>query len=101
MRGLEVELQGMTWYGALVAVILTMIGCANEKRRRFDPAPYTTSELTRMAGEAVHNRRDREIILARLTDGISHERLAEMFDLSVAQIKRIVYRAENALAKMS
>jgi len=95
----ELDLAGMTWYGALAAVIMTMILWIRGRRKRFDASRYTSSEIYRMVGEAVHSERDRRIILRRLLDGIGMERLSEEFDLSVPQIKRIVYRAENILAE--
>lgn len=41
--------------------------------------------------------RDREIMRRRLIDGICYEPLAEQFDLSVAQIKRIIYKRNNQI----
>lgn len=42
--------------------------------------------------EWVLNKRDRKIMLRRMIDGVCFERLAEEFDLSVIQTKRIVYK---------
>ena len=39
--------------------------------------------------------RNREILRRRLIDGICYEPLAEEFDLSVQQIKNIVYKYEK------
>jgi DNA-directed RNA polymerase specialized sigma24 family protein len=47
--------------------------------------------------EWVHSERDREILVRRLIDGITFERLAEEFDMSVRQIKNIVYKAEQEI----
>lgn len=55
---------------------------------------YTTTEITSLIREYVHNERNREILKRRLIDGRTYEQLAEEFDLSTAQIKRIVYKAE-------
>lgn len=55
---------------------------------------YTTTEITALIREYVHNERNREILKRRLIDGRTYEQLAEEFDLSTAQIKRIVYKAE-------
>ena len=41
--------------------------------------------------------RDRAILSRRLFDGITYERLAEEFDLSVRHTKKIVYDAENKI----
>ena len=41
--------------------------------------------------------RDRKILKRRLLDGITYDRLAEEFDLSVRQLKNIIYKAEDRL----
>lgn len=43
----------------------------------------------------IHNERNRKILKRRLIDGIRYEPLAEEFDLSVRQVKNIVYRNEE------
>lgn len=45
----------------------------------------------------IFNERDRAIIKRRLLDGICFEPLAEEFDLSVRQVQKIVYKAQNKL----
>lgn len=58
---------------------------------------YTNSEIIESIQELIHSERDRNILKRRLVDGITYEKLAEEFDLSVAQIKRIVYKCENII----
>jgi len=41
--------------------------------------------------------RNRAIMKRRLIDGICYEPLAEEFDLSVSQVKRIVYKLEQKI----
>ena len=43
--------------------------------------------------------RNRMILNRRLLDGITFDRLAEEFDLSVRQVKNIVYQCEDKLYK--
>lgn len=43
--------------------------------------------------------RDRKILSRRLFDGITFEKLAEEFDLSVRCTKQIVYKAQNRIFK--
>lgn len=45
----------------------------------------------------IFNQRDRAIIKRRLLDGICFEPLAEEFNLSVRQVQKIVYKAQNKL----
>lgn len=44
-----------------------------------------------------HAERNREILRRRLIDGICYEPLAEEFDLSVQQVKNIVYKYEKII----
>lgn len=43
--------------------------------------------------------RDRTILKERLIDGICYEPLAERHDISVSQVKRIIYKRQNQLFK--
>ena len=60
---------------------------------------YTNSRISELIDDHIHSERDRKIMKRRLIDGICFEPLAEEFDLSVSQIKRIVYKQERALFK--
>ena len=57
------------------------------------------SELSRLIDEWIRSERDRDILKRRLIDGICFEPLAEEFDLSVRQVKNIVYRQQERLFK--
>ena len=60
---------------------------------------YTNSGISVAIDEYIHSERDRSILKRRLIDGITYEGLAEEFDLSVTQIKRIVYECQKKLIK--
>lgn len=60
---------------------------------------YTNSRMIEVIDEYIHSERDRKILKRRLIDGITYEGLAEEFDLSVTQIKRIVYKSEDIIFK--
>lgn len=51
---------------------------------------YSNSQIREIIGEYVHSERDREILGRRLIDGVTFERLAEEFEMSVSQVKRII-----------
>lgn len=57
----------------------------------------TRTEIENIINERVLNERDRAILKRRWLDGICFEPLAEEFDLSVRQTKRIVYKYEKTL----
>lgn len=48
--------------------------------------------------EWIYNERDRAMIKRRMLDGITYEKLAEEFDMSVRQVKRICEKATNQIA---
>ena len=58
---------------------------------------YSNSQIKALIAEYIHSQRDRRILFRRLVDGVTYERLAEEFSLSVRQVKTIVYRGEKDL----
>lgn len=60
---------------------------------------YSNSEITKIINEYIHNERNRKLLLRRYVDGICLEPLAEEFDLSVRQVKNIIYKNEDILLK--
>lgn len=58
---------------------------------------YLRTELTEAIDEWILNERNRAILKRRLIDGIYFEPLAEEFDLSVRQVKTIVYKSQEIL----
>lgn len=57
------------------------------------------SQIEGLIDEWILNEKYRRILKRRLLDGIIYEELAEEFDMSVRQIKNIVYRSEARLFK--
>lgn len=57
----------------------------------------TRNEIDYLIEQRIHNERNRLILKRRLLDGICYEPLAEEFDLSVRQVKNIVYKCEAIL----
>ena len=60
---------------------------------------YTNSEIKEAIEERIHSERDRKILRRRYIDGLTYEKLAEEAELSVAQIKRIIYKNEAIIFK--
>ena len=60
---------------------------------------YTNSQIREIIGEYIHSERDRRIMERRLIDGITFEKLAEEFDLSVRRTKTIVYNCQVQIFK--
>lgn len=60
---------------------------------------YSRTEITEAIDEWILNEKHRAILKRRLIDGICYEPLAEEFDMSVRQIKRIVYKGQEKVFK--
>lgn len=50
----------------------------------------TNSEIADRISEIIHSKRDREIMRLKLIDGLTLEQTAEVVEMSVPQIQRIV-----------
>ena len=55
---------------------------------------YTNSQISQVIDEYIHSQRDRSILKSRYIDGLTQEALSEMYDLSVKQIRNIIYKSE-------
>lgn len=55
------------------------------------------SEIEKLIDEWIFNAKYRSILKRRLLDGITYENLADEFDMSVRQVKNIVYKSEDRL----
>ena len=55
------------------------------------------SQIEHLIDEWILSERDRAILKRRMIDGIYFDVLAEEFDLSVRQIKKIVYKGQDKI----
>lgn len=60
---------------------------------------YSNTDIQIAINEWIRNERNRNILKQRLIDGVCYEPLAEEMDMSVRQIKTIVYRETEKLIK--
>lgn len=61
---------------------------------------YSRSQIEYIVDEWVigkNAKRDREIFKLALLDGISQERIAEMYGLSTRQVQNIIYKIQRKL----
>ena len=66
------------------------------------PDDITAKEIAERINDRIvgrHADRNRKILFRRIIDGICYEPLAEEFDMSVRQVKNIVYAGENKIFK--
>lgn len=60
---------------------------------------YSNSQIREVIAEWIHDERNRKILERRLIDGLTFERLAEEFDMSDRQMRRIVLKLQEQLFK--
>lgn len=60
---------------------------------------YTNSEIRDIIDELIHSERNRNLLKRRLIDGLTYERLAEEFDMSVRQVKNVIYKEQEKVLK--
>lgn len=70
----------------------------NPKERK-SVSDMSRSEIAYLIDEWIFSERDRALTKRRLLDGITFDKLAEEFDLSVRQTKNIVYKSQIKLFK--
>ena len=58
---------------------------------------YTNTQIRDLIAEHIHSERDRRILARRLIDGVTFERLAEEQELSVSQVKRIIWKGSEII----
>ena len=58
---------------------------------------YTNRQIVDLIADRIHKARDRHILFDRYVHGMTFEQLAEKHDLSVRQIKNIVYKGTDLL----
>lgn len=59
----------------------------------------SVSDTERLINEWIFSERNRNILKRRMLDGITYERIAEEFDMSVSQIKRIVKECKKTISQ--
>ena len=59
----------------------------------------TNSEIAELISEIIHSKRDREIMRLKLIDGLTLEQTAEIVEMSVPQIQRIVKHYKKLICK--
>ena len=58
---------------------------------------YSNTEIMLLIIDRIHSVRDRYILVDRFVHGLTFEKIAEEHDMSVRQIKNIVYRGQDKI----
>ena len=67
--------------------------------RNTDRFDISNSEIDYLIDQWIRNERDRAILKDRLIDGMTYEQIAEKHDMSVRQIKNIIYKSTDKILK--
>ncbi len=57
----------------------------------------SNSELRTIIDEWIHSSREREMLKDRLIDGMTYEKMAEKYDVSVRWVKHLMYKNMHKL----
>lgn len=57
----------------------------------------SNSQIENLIDEWVHNSRNRQIAKSRFLDGLTYEKLSELYELSVNQVKNIIKNVKKQL----
>lgn len=60
---------------------------------------YTNSQISMVIDEYIHVQKHRDLLKRRLIDGITYEKLAEEFDMSVRQVKNVIYKEQDKVLR--
>lgn len=59
----------------------------------------SNSEMRHIIDEYIHSERDRNLLVDRLINGYTYEKLGELYELSDVQVKRIIYKQSDTVSK--
>ena len=57
----------------------------------------TNSELAELISEHIHSERDRQIMKLKLIDGLTYEKIAEIYEMSPRYIRSLVKKQTDRL----
>ena len=57
----------------------------------------TNSELAELISEHIHSERDRQIMRMKLIDGLTYEKIAEIFEMSPRYVRSLVKKLTERL----
>lgn len=60
---------------------------------------YTNSQIAQIIDEHIHSERDRQILKSRFIDGLTYEKIAEKYDLSLRYTKTVIYKQQEVVFK--
>ena len=93
----EVEMENESGYASYVGRDGSIYNGADQGQMTKDD--YSNTDVMLLILDRIHNVRDRQIMVDRFVHGLTFEKIAELHDMSVRQIKNIVYRGQDKIFK--
>lgn len=61
----------------------------------------TNSQIAELIGEHIHSERDRQIMKLKLIDGLTYEKIAEIYEMSPRYVRSLVRKLMNERLKIT
>ena len=58
---------------------------------------YTNSQIRELIAEYLHNSVDRKMVFERLVNGLTFEKISEIYQLDVKTVRKRIHRCEEIL----
>ena len=58
---------------------------------------YTNSQARELIAEHIHNSVDRKMVYERLVNGLTFEKISEIYQLDVKTVRKRIHKCENEL----
>ena len=60
---------------------------------------YTNSQIRELIAEHLHNQVDRKMVFDRLVNGLTFEKISEIYQLDVKTVRKRIHKSEEILFK--
>lgn len=58
---------------------------------------YTNSQIRELIAEHIHNQVDRKMVFERLVNGLTFEKISEIYQMDVKTVRKRIHRCEEIL----
>ena len=58
---------------------------------------YTNSQIRELVAEHIHNQTDRKMVFERLVNGLTFEKISEIYQLDVKTVRKRIHRCEEII----
>ena len=58
---------------------------------------YTNSQIRELIAEHLHNQVDRKMVFERLVNGLTFEKISEIYQLDIKTVRKRIHRCEEIL----